>query len=287
MEYVQFGKTGRTVSRLGFGGAVVGLKNYLRGYDPIDKEQRALVVAALEKAVELGVTYFDTAPGYGAGQSELIFGEGLRGADFSKLFIATKVSSRFNKGEGIRSIENSLKRLGVPVLDLVQLHGSSYSMEHADFVLADGGMLDELDDAKRQGLIRYIGFTTEDNNDSVYRFIRSGRFDMYQLCYNLFFQHPYDPNRPFCSLFEAEKHGMGISSMRPTTSGLFSKWMRMVDPDNNRDYTKDLIRFCFSNPLIDVVLVGMRSAERVIENVALCDDTGGRMDIMDLFRYYV
>ena len=286
MEYVQFGKTGRTVSRLGFGGAVAGLKNYLHDYDPADEGQRGQVVAAVEKAIELGVTYFDTAPGYGAGLSESIFGDGFRGADFSKLFIATKVSSRFEKGEGIRSIENSLKRLGAPALDLVQLHGSSYSAEHADFVLREGGMIDELEDAKRQGLIKHIGFTTEDNNDSVYRFIRSGRFDMYQLCYNLFFQHPYDPNRPFGSLFEAEKQGMGISSMRPTTSGLFSKWMHMVDPGNKRDYTQDLIRFCFSNPLIDVVLVGMRNAGRVIANVALCDDIGSRIDIMDLFRYY-
>ena len=153
--------------------------------------------------------------------------------------------------------------------------------------MKDGGLLDELEDAKRQGLVRHIGFTSEDNNAAVYDFIESGRFDMYQLCYNLLFQHPYDPNRPFGSFFEAEKQKMGIAIMRPTTSGLFGKWMQKVDPDNKRDYTRDLIQFTFSNPLIDVVLVGMRSEKRVIQNVEICNDLDGRIDILDLYKYYI
>ena len=287
MKYVEFGKTDRTVSRLGFGGAAVGLKNYLCAYDPENRKQRVQAIAAVERAAELGVTYFDTAPGYGAGESELIFGEGLKGADYGKLFVATKCSPRFEKGEALRSIEASIQRLGVPALDLIQLHGSSYTPEHAGMILREGGMLEELESAKRQGLVHFIGFTTEDNNDATYDFIRSGRFDMFQLCYNLFFQHPYDPNRPFGVLFEAEEQGMGVSSMRPTTSGLFSKWMSLVDPENKRDYTSDLIQFAFSNPLIDVVLIGMRSVRHVEDNVALCDDTSSRINIPDLFKYYV
>ena len=286
MEYVTFGKTGRKVSRLGFGGAAIGLKNYLHAYDPLDAGQRMDSIQAVRKALESGINYFDSAPGYGDGESEKIIGEALAGEDFSKMFIATKIGRQFEKGTAVENIEKSLTRLKAPVLDLVQFHGMSYTEEESRNILEPNGLLDELLDAKRQGLIRHIGFTTEDNNKAVYDFIRDGRFDMYQLCYNLFFQHAYDPNRPFGSLFEAEQENMGIAVMRPTTSGLFDKWMKMVDPDNRKNYTSDLIQFVFSNPLVDVVLVGMRSAKRVEQNVALCDTVEGRIDILDLFKYY-
>ena len=286
MEYVQFGNTGREVSRIGYGGAVIGLKNYLDVFDPKDQTDRTSCIAAIHRALELGINYFDTAPGYGDGESETILGEALSGYDFSKLFIATKIGPGFEKGTAAQSVEASLKRLGAPVLDLIQLHGNSYDRDSARSILEPGGRLDELIELKRQGLVRHIGFTTEDNNDSVYSFINDGRFEMVQMCYNLFFQHPYDPNRPFGSLFETKKAGMATAVMRSTTSGVFSRWMRMVDPENTRDYTPDLLRFVFSNPLVDVVLIGMRSAVQVEQNVAICNDIDKRIDIMDLFRYY-
>lgn len=286
MEYVSFGNTGRQVSRIGFGGAVLGLKNYLHEYDPLDKKQRGEAIEAIHTALECGINYFDTAPGYGDGESERILGEALEEADYSRLFLATKTGYRGKKGDILRSIEQSLTRLKAPCLDLVQFHGNSYTREEAEAVLAPGGALDELYEAKRQGMIRFAGFTTEDNNAAVYDFIASGRFDMYQLCYNLFFQHPYDPNRPFGSMFEAEKQKMGIAVMRPTTSGLFQKWMAQADPENKRNYTRDLIQFTLSNPLVDVVLIGMRSAKRVRQNVEILEDTAGRIEIDSLYRYY-
>ena len=79
MEYVTLGRTGATVSRLGFGGAPAGLTNYLGTYTPADAQQRRQVIQAIQYAVELGVTYFDTAPAYGNGESESIFGEALAG----------------------------------------------------------------------------------------------------------------------------------------------------------------------------------------------------------------
>jgi len=285
MEYVTFGNTGRKVSRLGFGGAVLGLKNYLHEFDPLDTVHRADCIKAIHRALALGVNFFDTAPGYGDGESEAILGEALKGHDFSKLFIASKIGPNFEKGTAGQVIEASLKRLGAPVLDLVQLHGTSYSREQAREIL--GWRMDELMELKGQGLIRHIGFTTEDNNPAVYDFIEDGRFSMIQMCYNLFFQHPHDYARPFGSLIEADKAGMGISIMRPTTSGLFQKWMKTVDPGNVRDYTPDLLRFAFSDPLVDVVLVGMRKASRVEQNVEICNDIENRINIGDLYKYYV
>lgn len=287
MEYVEFGKTGRKVSRLGFGGAPAGLKNYLHEYDPQEKTQRRQVIDAIQKAFELGVNYFDTAPGYGNGQSEEIFGEALDGISAEKLFIATKLGFAGKKGDLTASIESSLKRLKRDSIDLIQFHGTSYDDQKSEAILKDDGYLDELVDAKKQGIVKFIGFTTEDDNRAVYDFMDSGKFDALQICYNLLFQHPYDPIRPFGTLFEAEKKGLGISAMRPTTSGLFQKWISMTNPDNTFDYTRALIQFSFSNPLVDVVLVGMRTVERVLQNVEICNDIEGRINIKKLFEYYV
>jgi uncharacterized protein len=91
MDYIEYGKTGRWVSRIGYGGATAGLKNYLGNYDPGNPEDRKRVILSIQKAVELGINYFDTAPGYGDGESEAIMGEALRGVPSKTLFLASKV----------------------------------------------------------------------------------------------------------------------------------------------------------------------------------------------------
>ena len=286
MEYVKFGSTGREVSRLGFGGAVLGLKNYLDDFDPKNPAQRADCIKAIHRSLELGVTYFDTAQVYGDGESETVLGEALKGHDTGRLFIASKIPPHFEKGSAISLVEGSLRRLGVSTLDLLQFHGSSYSRELTEQIMEPEGRLDELLELKRQGMIRHIGFTTEDNNAAVYDFIEDGRFEMYQTCYNLVMQHPYDPNREFGSMYDAKKAGMGISVMRSVTFGIFQRWMQMIQPDNKHDYTPDLLQFVFSNPLIDVVLVGMRNVREVEQNVMICDDVEKRIDILKMFTYY-
>lgn len=284
MEYTTFGKTGVKVSRIGFGGAVAGLKNYLHSYDPAEESARRGVRAALEKAVELGITYFDTAPGYGNGQSETMFGEALEGV--RDIFLATKMHAG-DRDHVRRSIEASLKRLRRDSVDLVQIHGGSYTPETADSILAPGGMLETMEEIRAEGLVRWIGFTSEDNNLETYRFIRGSRFDMMQICYNFIFQHPYEPSRPFGSLYEAEKAGMGIVTMRAPTSGTFQRWMKMIRPDDTFDYTRALIQFVLSNPLVDVALIGMRTPDRVVTNVDIVNDTAGRIDIERVHTRYV
>ena len=80
METSTLGSTGATVSRLGFGGAPAGLTNYLSDYDASNREHRLGVARAIERALEKGVTYFDTAASYGSGTSEEILGDALAGA---------------------------------------------------------------------------------------------------------------------------------------------------------------------------------------------------------------
>ena len=270
------------VSRLGFGGAPAGLSNYLGAYDAAAAANRATMVAALRRAVELGVSYFDTAPGYGDGLAEEIFGEALDGA---RVFLATKVPLAA-AGRIRQSLEASLRRLRRDRVDLLQLHGSSFGPDQADAVLRPGGMMEELARLKQEGLIGLTGFTSEDNNAAVFRFIASGGFDVMQLCYNFLHQHPYDPTRPFGSLIEAKRRGMATVTMRTATSGTLQRWVRMVNPADTFDYTPALIQFVLSNPRVDVALVGMRDAGEVEANVRLWRDVGGRIDIATLHARY-
>ena len=283
MEYAQLGRTGVTVSRLGFGGAPAGLTNYLGEYTPANAKQRQQVIDALQQALELGITYFDTAPGYGQGESESIFGEALEGIG-EHVFVATKVGTE----DHVRpSAEASLKRLRRDRLDLLQIHGDSYKPSMVDAILAPGGMLDQMEKLKAEGLVRFIGFTTEDQNPAVYRFIETGRFDVVQLCYNLLYQHPAEWTRPFGSMFEAEKAGMGVVTMRTVTSGLFQKWVQWANPANTFDYTSALLHFVLSNPMVDVALVGMRDVDIVEANVRIAEDMSGRIDLEALHAKYV
>lgn len=284
METTQLGRTGITISRLGFGGAPAGLTNYLTSYSPEDKQQRGQVIAALHKAVELGITYFDTAPGYGAGSGEAIFGEALAGVT-TPIFLATKINPTATNVRA--AIEASLTRLRRDSLDLVQIHGSSYGPDLAASILAEGGLLAQLEVLRAEGLIRFLGFTSEDNNAAVDQFIASGRFDVMQICYNLLHQHAYEPTRPFGTILEADRQGMGVVTMRTLTSGILQKWIQQVNPANTFDYTPALLQFVLSNPLVDVALVGMRTPTEVEQNVAIWQDAAGRMALGWLHEKYV
>lgn len=284
METVKLGKTGAMVSRLGYGGAPVGLTNYLESYNPAEDEQREQVIAAIQRAVELGINYFDTAPAYGQGAGETIYGEALAEVD-RPVFIATKVVP--TELNARKSVEANLTRLRRDKIDLLQLHGNSFDSETTDRLLASGGLVEQMIELKQEGLVRFLGFTSEDNNAAVFRLIETNLFDVIQLCYNLLFQHRVDWTQPFGSMVEAEARSMGIITMRAMTAGIFQKWLQQVNPDNQFDYTPALLQFVLSNPLVDVALVGMRTPEMVEKNVHICEDVNSRIDLAALHEKFV
>lgn len=290
MEYATLGRTGATVSRLGFGGAVLGLTNYLAPFDPSDHGDRRRMFEAIAAALDGGINYFDTAAAYGDGASERVLGAALEGVTDSAgvpLFISTKVHPGQYRNDVRACLEGSLTRLRREHIDLLQIHGDTISSSDADEFLGPGGMVEQLLRVRDEGLVRFIGFTTEDNNPSVYRLIESGRFDTVQLCYNFCFQHPYETTRPFGTIYAAEERAMGVLTMRTTTSGMFQRWIQQVNPANTFDYGSALIQFVLSNPLVDVALVGMRDADIVRRNLAIVDDVSGRIDVGELHQRYV
>ena len=118
---------------------------YNKGYDATAD------VAALKKAIDLGVTHFDTAEGYGGGQSEEILGKAIKNYDRSELFIVSKVGAdHFKHDDLIESCKTSLKNLKTDYLDIYLMHWYSENVALAETI----GALDELVD---QGLIKSIG----------------------------------------------------------------------------------------------------------------------------------
>jgi aryl-alcohol dehydrogenase-like predicted oxidoreductase len=142
-----FGRTAETVS-------VIGLGGYSLGDAPSLQEAIALV----HEAVDAGVTFFDNAWEYHDGKSEEWMGQALKGRR-DKVFLMTKVCTHGrDKQVGLRQLDESLKRLQTDHLDLWQIHECVYDND-PERHFAKGGVIEALDEAKRAGKVRYVGFT--------------------------------------------------------------------------------------------------------------------------------
>lgn len=186
MNQRPLGSTGLTVSELGFGcGSVGGLM--VRG-DPADQRR------AVARALDAGITYFDTAPSYGGGRSEENLGRTLRDLDaWDRVVVGTKVRLSPDDLAAApaairRSIEQSLERLGRDAVDLLQLHNPIAAGTDGsrglpiDEVLV--GVLDGLQQVVTAGLARHAGFTGTGDAEAIKRVIRSGRIATVQSYFN-------------------------------------------------------------------------------------------------------
>lgn len=285
MQYRTLGRTGLHVSQIGFGGAVVGIPNYLGAWDPHDPACRQIVTEALHRALDLGLNYLDTAEGYGAGASEEIMGAVI-GRRRDECVVATKVSSR--EPEGIRrSCEASLRRLRTETIDVYQFHGSWYDPQDVAAILDRGG-LETMQALQAEGKVRFLGFTAEAPTTEVSQLLQTGAFDVVQLRYNLMYQHACDFVNNRGVILEAKAKDVGVVVMRPLTSGTFQKLMRTAAPQLDAALVhRLLLNYALSNPYVDVAIVGMRRAAEVDENAAICDDLSGRFDLTELHERFV
>jgi len=186
MKYRTLGRTGIRAPEVGFGcGNVGGV--LIRG----THNQR---VAAVRKALSLGIDYFDTAAAYGNGQSERHLGEVLRelkpDVHVATKFHVTPDDLKDIPGAIRRSLEGSLSRLQRDTVDLLQLHTNLADNEDearvwVTHVLGKGGIADTLDQMQAEKLIGSRGFTAMGDTDAVHRVIDSGRFDTIQTYHNL------------------------------------------------------------------------------------------------------
>jgi aryl-alcohol dehydrogenase-like predicted oxidoreductase len=184
MQSRSLGKTGLTVSTLGFGcGNVGGL--IIRG-TPAERER------AVARAMELGVNYFDTAPSYGDGESERNLGQVLKALK-ARVQVGTKFRLDPHElhdipGAVARSLDQSLKRLAMERVDLFQLHNRIESARGAG-ALSLGDVLNEVVPAvqklRQQGKVGFCGITALGETRTLRQAIDSGTIDTAQVCYNL------------------------------------------------------------------------------------------------------
>jgi aryl-alcohol dehydrogenase-like predicted oxidoreductase len=184
MQARSLGKTGLTVSTLGFGcGNVGGL--IIRG-TPAERER------AVARAMELGINYFDTAPSYGDGESEKNLGQVLK-----TLKARVQVGTKFRldpqdlhdiPGAVARSLDQSLKRLAMERVDLFQLHNRIESARGRG-ALSLGDVLNEVVPAvqkrRQQGKVGFCGITALGETRALHQATDSGAIDTAQVCYNL------------------------------------------------------------------------------------------------------
>lgn len=226
MNYRSLGRTGLMVSELGFGcGSTGGL--FVRG-NP--KEQRA----AVARALECGVNYFDTAVQYGEGQSEQHLGSAL--AEFNEApYVGTKLRIRDHEIADARHVlrsqlEASLRRLQRDHVDICSLHsrvgGAVGALDPASVC---GPVADAMEALVDGGLARAIGFSGLGDTVALHCVVESGRFDAFQCYFNLLNQSAAIPGSPDGSaqdfegiLRRASEREMGAIGIRVLAGGALS-----------------------------------------------------------------
>jgi aryl-alcohol dehydrogenase-like predicted oxidoreductase len=272
-----FGRTGLEVSPIGLGGYPFGGINRAAGWDPFTPAGRRTAVATIHRALDLGINYLDTAPGYGEGNSESIFGEALAGRR-EGVVLATKCPWNADEATVTASVEASLRRLRTDWLDVVQLHGGMFEADDVERIL-HRGPLAALRKAREAGKVRFLGFTCEEPW-TARPLIAAGEFDVAQLRYNLIYQ-----SAALHALSEARDAGLGVAVMRPMTSGILQRTLRFLKPEWSAEEVYGVaLKFVLADSRVHVANVGMRWPAEVERNVALVESYEPPLDVAELPR---
>lgn len=230
MEKRILGKTNYKVSIVGLGGI------------PIQRVDKETAVEILREALNQGINFIDTARGYR--ESEAIIGDALEVLGRDNFILATKSMNRTYEGI-LEELHTSLKLLKTDYIDLFQFHNIA-DKATLDKVLAEGGALQALKEAKEKGLIREIGLSSH-SADLLNIAIDTGEFSTIQFPYNAV-ERQGEP------IFEkAKKNNIGVIIMKPLAGGALSNGELAM-------------RFILENPNISAVIPGMDSVEQVRQN---------------------
>jgi predicted aldo/keto reductase-like oxidoreductase len=253
------GKTGMDVSALGFG--AMRLPTEERGGKPVVRRDEALAV--LRRAFELGVNYVDTAYPYCADQSEPIVGEALR-AWPGRVYVSTKapVWSIEKRSDYRRFLEEQLRRLGRPSVDLYFFHGIDW--DDYENKIRPLGLVDEACRARDEGLIRHVGFSVHDSPEVFMRLVDEGWAEAVLCQYNLL-DAQHAP-----AMAHARRRGVGVLVMGPVGGGrlgVSSPRLAALKPGGIKTTAELALRFVLANPDVTCALSGMNSVAMVEENV--------------------
>ena len=235
MQYTVLGKTGLKIARLGFGGI------------PIQRIDATRTKALMEQLRQAGINFIDTARGYTV--SEEYLGAALEGIrqDF---ILATKSMSR-TKEAMARDIDTSLKNLRTDYIDLYQVHNAT--PEQLEQVMAPGGALEALMEAKAAGKIRHIGVTSH-SLDTFRMAVELDWVETFMFPYNIV----EDQARELIA--RCAQKNIGFICMKPLAGGAIEN-------------ATLALRYICANPDVTVVIPGMAAPEELEQNVAAVADT--------------
>jgi aryl-alcohol dehydrogenase-like predicted oxidoreductase len=245
MQYRTLGRTGERVSAIGLGG-------WHLGFASIDER---LSIRIIREAIDRGVTFLDNSWDYNDGASELRMGKALRDGYRSRAFLMTKIDGR-SKAEATRQLEESLRRLETECIDLVQ-HHEVIRYEDPHRIFDEEGAHAALDEARRAGKVRYIGFTGHKDPRIHLHTLEVARehgftFDTVQMPLNVMDAH----YRSFELLVlpELVKQNIGVLGMKSLANGLILRSGTVTAPE--------CLRYALSLPT-SVVITGIESLERL------------------------
>src|SRR5687767_5110403 len=229
MNYRELGKTGYKVSEISFGAWAIGAE-----WGEVRDEES---LAALRRAVDLGVNFFDTADVYGDGRSERLLAQLKKDRQDAEIIIATKAGRRLSEQtaagysrENLTAfVERSLQNLETDALDLLQLHCPPTDVYYLPEVF---GILDDL---TQQGKIKHYGVSVEKVEEAV-KAIEFPNVKTVQIIFNIFRQRPADF---FFDL--AKQKNIGILARLPLSSGMLSGKMTKqtgFSPNDHRSYNR-------------------------------------------------
>jgi len=242
------GKTGASVSILGLGGYHLGT---------LSSESDA--VSLVQKAIDNGLTFMDSAWEYHDGKSEMFLGAGLKGRR-DKAFLMTKVCTHGrDKKTAIEQLDTSLRRLKTDHLDLWQVHEVAWDDDPKNHYKKDG-VLEALTAAKKAGKVRFVGFTGHKKPELHLEMLKGGfAFDTVQMPLN-----PFDGSHNSFEqrvLPEVTKRGMGALGMKSLSGDGGAVKAGIVTP-------AECIRYALSLP-VSAVISGIDSLEVLEQNLAI------------------
>jgi len=235
MEHRVLGKTGLKISRLGFGGI------------PIQKIDAEGAKKLMQSLVEHGINYIDTARGYTVSEEYLGYAlEGIR----DKFVLATKSMARDKDGMA-KDVDTSLRNLRTDYIDLYQFHNPG--AKDLEQIIAPGGALEALQEAKAAGKIGHIGITLH----SVDLFRQAVDFDWVE---TIMFPYNIVESQGEDLIAKCKERNIGFICMKPLAGGAL-------------DDATLALRYICQNDAVSVVIPGMAEEKEILQNVAAVADT--------------
>lgn len=309
MKYRMLGKTGLRVSVIGLGTMV-----HAGHFGPM-KDSESL--GAIETALDLGVNFIDTSDAYGAGYSENLLGNALKGKR-DKVIVATKggnVMTGPDRGKRIfapdyisRVMDESLQRLQTDYIDLYQLHNPTVD------VIEKGEVWNVLERAKQAGKIRHYGVSINTMEEGIAA-VKDGRSETVQVEYSLLAQEPAEKIFPL-----AAQANVGIIARIPLRRGILTgkltaadeqrfqgedvrarsfkgepfrqelakaEQLRFLVHGDVKTFVQAALAFCVAHPAVGITIPGARNAQQMRENAAGADGEIPQADldrVADLWR---